>query len=206
MNLVSVLGEVLPLQCEKQLAPHVLVFTRCLVRQSTTQPLVSSHYTALTTLLSCAQRTHYFNKQEVSGCKCCFMWKCGHQFIEYGQCYSVLKVESCVKEVVRVMVENSGSHYFSLFRDIYLDNINFKKRKTWIDIYYFSYRYLFQDPEVETTVHLLTGYIRELVERCRQYRDHLLASCLTLILSLPPRIVINIFPELITPMQVLYLS
>ncbi|KAK4317884.1 hypothetical protein Pmani_011063 [Petrolisthes manimaculis] len=121
MNLVSVLGEVLPLQCEKQLAPHVLVFARCLVCQSSTQPLVSSHYTALTTLLTCAQKTHYFDKQE--------------------------------------------------------------------------------DPEVETTVHLLTGYIHELVERCRQYRDHLLASCLSLILSLPPRIVINIFPELLTPMQ-----
>ncbi|XP_063611240.1 DNA-dependent protein kinase catalytic subunit-like [Penaeus indicus] len=58
-----------------------------------------------------------------------------------------------------------------------------------------------QDPEVETSIHLLMSYVRELLQSCRQYRDQLLASCLTLILHLPLCIVQEIFPQLVSPLQ-----
>lgn len=61
---------------------------------------------------------------------------------------------------------------------------------------------LFKNPEAETLVHLLGSYTGEVLQRCRQYRDQLLASCLTLILKLPLCIVTEIFPKLIIPLQV----
>lgn len=62
----------------------------------------------------------------------------------------------------------------------------------------------YQDPVVETSIHLLMSYVRELLQRCRQYRDQLLASCLTLILHLPLCIVQEIFPQLVSPLQVMH--
>ncbi|XP_069947778.1 DNA-dependent protein kinase catalytic subunit isoform X2 [Cherax quadricarinatus] len=121
MNVVSLMGEVLPLQSEDQLEPHVSHLCWFFVRCSSLQPLVSAHYTAITTVLSCTHLTHFFKKKE--------------------------------------------------------------------------------EPEVESVIHLLTSYIRELLQRCRQYRDQLLASCLTLILKLPLRIVQDIFPQLAAALQ-----
>ncbi|XP_071521265.1 DNA-dependent protein kinase catalytic subunit-like [Panulirus ornatus] len=121
MNVVSLMEEVLPLQCETQLEPHVSRLCWFFVRCSSFQPLVSAHYNAITSIISCIQLTSYFKKKK--------------------------------------------------------------------------------DPEVETVVHLITSYIRELLQRCRQYRDELLASCLTLILRLPVCIVGDIFPQLMAPLQ-----
>ncbi|XP_069166166.1 DNA-dependent protein kinase catalytic subunit-like [Procambarus clarkii] len=121
MNVISLMGDVLPLQCEAQLEPHVSHLCWFFVRCSSLQPLVSAHYSAITTVLSCTLRTSYFQKKE--------------------------------------------------------------------------------DPTVETVIHLLTSYIRELLQRCRQYRDQLLASCLTLVLKLPLCIVRDIFPQLVVALQ-----
>ncbi|XP_042208389.1 DNA-dependent protein kinase catalytic subunit-like [Homarus americanus] len=121
MNVITLMEEVLPLQSENHLEPHVSHLCWFFVRCSSLQPLVSAHYTAITTVLSCTQRTYYFKKHE--------------------------------------------------------------------------------DPEVGTVIHLIKSYIRELLQRCRQFRDQLLASCLTLILKLPLCIVIDIFPQLVSPLQ-----
>ncbi|XP_050692200.1 DNA-dependent protein kinase catalytic subunit-like isoform X2 [Eriocheir sinensis] len=58
-----------------------------------------------------------------------------------------------------------------------------------------------EEPEIETLVHLLGSYVGEVLQRCRQFRDQLLASCLTLIFRLPLCIVTEIFPKLISPLQ-----
>lgn len=60
----------------------------------------------------------------------------------------------------------------------------------------------FKDREMETLIHLLGSYVGEVLQRCRQFRDQLLASCLTLIFRLPLCIVTDIFPKLISPLQV----
>ncbi|ROT76685.1 putative DNA-dependent protein kinase catalytic subunit-like [Penaeus vannamei] len=121
MNVVSLLEKVLPLQSEDQLEPHIPRLVWFFVTQSSLQPLVSAHYNATTTVLTCSRQTQFFSRK--------------------------------------------------------------------------------QDPEVETSIHLLMSYVRELLQRCRQYRDQLLASCLTLILHLPLCIVQEIFPQLVSPLQ-----
>uniref|UniRef100_A0A0P4W3R0 non-specific serine/threonine protein kinase n=1 Tax=Scylla olivacea TaxID=85551 RepID=A0A0P4W3R0_SCYOL len=121
MNVIALLEEVLPLQYEDQLQGHVSRLCWFFIRCSSEQPLVSAHYTSLTTILVCAQKMRYFEKTK--------------------------------------------------------------------------------DPEVETLIHLITSYVKDVLQRCRQLRDQLLASCLTLILKLPVCIVIEIFPRLIVPLQ-----
>lgn len=64
----------------------------------------------------------------------------------------------------------------------------------------FSYQPL--SSEVESIRHLLTGYISEVLQKCKQHRDHLLSSCLSLVLQMPICIVEKILAELVSPLQV----
>lgn len=66
MNVVSLLGEVLPLQSEDQLEPHLPRLIWFFVTQSSLQPLVSAHYNASTTVLTCSRQTQFFKRKEVS--------------------------------------------------------------------------------------------------------------------------------------------
>ena len=71
MNIIALLEEVLPLQCEDQLRAHVSRLCWFFIRCSSEQPLVSAHYTSLTTILVCAQKIYYFEKTKVfifNGC------------------------------------------------------------------------------------------------------------------------------------------
>ncbi|MPD05288.1 DNA-dependent protein kinase catalytic subunit [Portunus trituberculatus] len=65
MNIIALLEEVLPLQYEDQLQAHVSRLCWFFIRCSSEQPLVSAHYTSLTTILVCAQKIHYFEKKKV---------------------------------------------------------------------------------------------------------------------------------------------
>ncbi|KAB7494394.1 hypothetical protein Anas_07027, partial [Armadillidium nasatum] len=56
--------------------------------------------------------------------------------------------------------------------------------------------------EVETSKHLITSYVLEVLKRCKQYKDNLLSCCLTLILKIPMCIVERIIPELVSPLQI----
>lgn len=66
MNVVSLLEKVLPLQSEDQLEPHIPRLIWFFVTQSSLQPLVSAHYNATTTVLTCSRKTQFFTRKQVS--------------------------------------------------------------------------------------------------------------------------------------------
>ena len=56
----------------------------------------------------------------------------------------------------------------------------------------------------KTAAHLLSGFALEVLQRSKQFRDQLLASCLTFLLHLPNCIMMELFPNLVAPLQVLH--
>ncbi|XP_076033927.1 DNA-dependent protein kinase catalytic subunit-like [Oratosquilla oratoria] len=58
-----------------------------------------------------------------------------------------------------------------------------------------------EDVQSATTIDLLTSFTKDILHRCRQYRDQLLAESLKLVLHLPVCIVKKLFPQLISPLQ-----
>ncbi|XP_064117191.1 DNA-dependent protein kinase catalytic subunit-like [Macrobrachium nipponense] len=64
MNLVALLDEVLPLQSDINMEQHVPRLIHYFVRKSLSQPLVSAHYSAITTILKCSRYSFLFNNKE----------------------------------------------------------------------------------------------------------------------------------------------
>ncbi|XP_035828316.1 DNA-dependent protein kinase catalytic subunit [Aplysia californica] len=58
--------------------------------------------------------------------------------------------------------------------------------------------------EVEVTFHLIKKFSKEVLVRMKQYRNELLASCLTLILSLPKEIIVDQMSSVVPAIQVTF--
>ena len=122
LSLVSLSGEVLKHQATSRLELYLPQLIWFLVTNSTQQPLVSSHYIFLSSVLVCSQETKFFDGSEMT--------------------------------------------------------------------------------EQPTIIDLLIGYAKDVVQRCKQYRDELLVSCLTLIVKMPLVIITQIFSDIVPSLQI----